>query len=380
MTTKNFKISLFAVLTVAIMIASPIAINAQSQTEPITRFIDEDEFKSTVGEIHVMRAEQSRLNDQMEIEEIDNSARISELDLEIEKLMPILEKHQKQNYAKHYIEPTRKQYLESVESDLRSDVYDALIGKVNYFGVNLNTENKIIEIILDDESQVKTIESLLKNQPTDIEYTMSVEQYQDAACANTTDDCDPIVGGIEIEGDCSIGLPVRTGSWPFYSYHFVTAGHCISDNADMNQPNASSGKIADSTDSRYESTCDCAISDKTAWETSNSKVWRSSNNYLTITSESTSRSASGTDVAIFAKVTGFAQGEVDNPNNTFTFNGVDWDLVKIDYEISGGDSGGAVTNAAGSQIFGILKGFGTGYSDYSPWDQVEAKFGGLQLH
>ena len=190
MTTKNFKISLFAVLTVAIMIASPIAINAQSQTEPITRFIDEDEFKSTVGEIHAMRAEQSRLNDQMEIEEIDNSARISELDLEIEKLMPILEKHQEQNYAKHYIEPTRKQYLESVESDLRSDVYDALIGKVNYFGVNLNTENKIIEIILDDESQVKTIESLLKNQPTNIEYTISVEQYQDAACANTTDDCD----------------------------------------------------------------------------------------------------------------------------------------------------------------------------------------------
>ena len=148
----------------------------------------------------------------------------------------------------------------------------------------------------------------------------------------------------------------------------------------MNQPNASSGKIADSTDSRYESTCDCAISDKTAWETSNSKVWRISNNYLTITSESTSRPASGTDVVIFAKVTGFAQGEVDNPNHTFTFNGVDWDLVKIDYEISGGDSGGAVTNAAGSQIFGILKGFGTGYSDYSPWDQVEAKFGGLQLH
>jgi hypothetical protein len=83
---------------------------------------------------------------------------------------------------------------------------------------------------------------------------------------------------------------------------------------------------------------------------------------------------------VFGKITGFAQGEVTNPNHTFYYNGVNWDLVKIDYQISEGDSGGAVTNASGNQIFGILKGFGTGYSDYSPWDQVEAKFGGLRLH
>jgi hypothetical protein len=380
MTTKYIKIALFAVLTVAALIASPIAIHAQTEPVKITRHIGEDEFKNTVEQIHMMRAEQTRLNEQMQIEEVDNSAKIANLDTAIEKLMPILDKHQEQTFAKYYIEPARKQYLEGVESDLRSNVYDALINKVDYFGVNLDEKDKVIEIVLSDQNEVKTIQALLQNQPTDVEFRITVDQYQDAACANTTDDCDPIVGGIEIEGICSIGLPVRTGFWPFYSYHFVTAGHCISDNADMNQPDSGSPKIAGSTDSRYESTCDCAISDKTTSTTSNSKVWRSSNNYLTITSESTSRPSTGTNVAVFGKITGFAQGEVTNPNHTFYYNGVNWDLVKIDYQISEGDSGGAVTNASGNQIFGILKGFGTGYSDYSPWDQVEAKFGGLQLH
>ncbi len=378
MIKNNFKIALLAILSVTLIV--PLAINAQADenaTITITRHIEEDEFKDTVEQIHMMNAEQTRLREQVGV---DNSARFSELDSAIQQLMPILDKHQEQTFAKYYIEPVRKQYLETVETDLRASVYDALADRVDYFSVNLNTKDKIVEVVLSDPNKVETIEKLLDNQPTDVQYNITVAEYSDLACANQTDDCNPIVGGIEIEGDCTLGLPVRTGSWPFYSYHFVTAGHCINDNADMNQPNESSGEIGDSTDSRYESTCDCAISDKTTGTTSNSKVWRSSNNYLTITSESTSRPADGTDITVFGVSSGFVQSEVTDPNHTFYHNGVNWDLVQIEYALSGGDSGAPVANAAGNKILGIVKG-GDGYdSDFSPWDQVESKFGGLTLH
>lgn len=381
MITNNIKIALSAVLSVAILIASPIAINAQTETVTITRHIGDDEFKDTVEQIHMMRAEQARLNEQMESENVDNSDRISALDSAIKKLTPILEKYQQQTFAEYYIEPARKQYLEEIEADLRSNVYNALIGKVDYIGVNLNEKDKVIEIVLSDPNEVKTIEKILESQPTDVEYTITIAEYRDLACANQTDDCDPIVGGIEVEGFCSLGLPVRTGFWPFYSYHFVTAGHCIADNADLNQPNnLAAEKIADSTDSRYESTCDCALSDKTTSTTSYSKVWRSSNNYLPITSEATSRPSSGTNVVVFGVSSGFVQSVVKNPNHTFYYNGVNWDLVQIEYALTGGDSGAPVTDAAGSKILGIVKGGDGLDSDFSPWDQVEVKFGGLSLY
>ena len=114
--------------------------------------------------------------------------------------------------------------------------------------------------------------------------------------------------------------------------------------------------------------------------TSNSKVWRSSNNYLTIISEATSRPATGTDVAVFSVITGFVQAEVSNPNHTFYFNGVNWDLVQINTAMALGDSGSPMTNASGNQILGILKGADSSNTDFSPWDAVDSRFGGLNLH
>lgn len=89
-------------------------------------------------------------------------------------------------------------------------------------------------------------------------------------------------------------MPVRDGFWPFYSYHFITAGHCIDDNDGMGQPDWSASlKIADSTDSRYVGDCDCAISTKTT-STTYSGAWRSSSTLLATYEESTSRPADGT--------------------------------------------------------------------------------------
>ena len=148
-----------------------------------------------------------------------------------------------------------------------------------------------------------------------------------------------IPGGIEIEGDCTLGLPVRKGSWPLYTYGFITAGHCLDDSEVMNQPNKRSPKIGNKTDSRYTNDCDCAWSAKAAVTTSKSAIWRSPNNYLTIYNEAADLPAKGDMVVLSGKTSGFKMGQIVDGNFKMRAGGVDWDLTSHNIKTGGGDSG-----------------------------------------
>ena len=80
---------------------------------------------------------------------------------------------------------------------------------------------------------------------------------------------------------------------------------------------------------------------------------------------------------MFAVVSDFQQGEVINPNSQYTYNGVDWDLVELDIVATNGDSGAPITNAAGSQMLGIMKGenVDTHNPVMTPWNEIDTRFG-----
>ena len=104
---------------------------------------------------------------------------------------------------------------------------------------------------------------------------------------------------------------------------------------------------------------------------------RDPNTYLQITREGIARPSQGTQVVMFGVVNGFQQGEVLHSNSQYTYNGVNWNLVELDIVAGPGDSGAPITNAAGSQILGIMKGenINTGNPVITPWNAIDARFG-----
>lgn len=382
MTTKTTKTILFATLAIAAMIASPMALSAQKgEVTAITRHVTDEEFREAQIKVLDLRAEQNKLERHGEGE--NTSQQIADITSQINELMPILDKYQEQTYAKYFIEPERKAQLEAVESDLRQKVSE--LGFDGY-AVNLNTLTKTIEVVTDDPMKNEQVLALFDSYASNIPIQLTNGDFtiNDFACADQNDDCDPIVGGIEIHGEgngpCTLGLPVRTGSWPFYSYHFITAGHCIEDNDDMGQPDdTSADKIGDSTDSQYVGDCDCAITDKTTWTTSYSAAWRSSNNYLTVYEESSSRPADGTNLTFSGITSGFEFGEVVDGSYQVTAGGINWDLIRHDMSLAGGDSGGPIGDADFSMIIGIEKGEIGGVPVATAWEEIDQDYS-VDLH
>jgi hypothetical protein len=378
MTTKNIKIALFSALTIAVIIAAPNAIVAQEGEVPkLTRDISEEEFREAQIKVLDLRSEQNKLVRQSD-DGVDITQQIAELDTQINELMPILDKHQEQNFAKYYIEPVRKAQLEKAELELRESV-----SKLDFdsYSVNLNHLTKTIEVVTNDPTKNSQVTDLFASYAADIPIELTYGEFKDVpfACADQSDDCDPIVGGIEIRGEgdgiCTLGLPVRDGSWPFYSYHFATAGHCIDDNDDMGQPeDTSADKIADSTDSEEVGDCDCALSDKIAGNAPGSDVWRSSNNYLTVTTESSSRPANGYDLTFSGRTSGFVFGEVVDGTYTVTINGKNWDGIRHDMSLDFGDSGGPFGDADFSEIVGIEYGELNGVPFMSAWEEFDKDY------
>jgi len=152
-----------------------------------------------------------------------------------------------------------------------------------------------------------------------ISFSIEHRTFEDEACSRQYHDCDPIIGGIKVanhDSSFSLGLPVQK-NW--LEYGFIVAGHSAANGSSLYQPSLSNSyKIGVDADSRYISDCDCAYVKKSTWATSDSSVWRSPNNYLTISFEASARPAMGTQVVLFGGYSGFQQGEVTNPNYSYT--------------------------------------------------------------
>ena len=346
-----------AVLSIFVIIAAMISMVAVVQDNDtvahgdvkITRHVTEEEARNAQIKILDLRALQGKIESG-----VLGAAELVEINRQIGSLMPILDKYQEQEHAKHYIEPTRLAYLERAEEEIRD--YLATMGFESY-GVNLNTLTKIMEIVTDDSSKNAQIEAFVSRY-TDMPFEIANGPIIliDQACAAQTDDCDPVVGGVEIEGGCTFGLPVRKGSWPLYTYGFITAGHCLDDSEVMNQPNKRSPKIGNKTDSHYTNDCDCTWSAKDTVTPSKSAIWRSPNNYLTIYNESDDLPVKGDMVVLSGKTSGFKMGQIVDGSFKMRAGGVDWDLISHDIKTGGGDSGAPIGDADASHIIGIHKG------------------------
>jgi hypothetical protein len=365
-------------------IASPMGILAQqNDTTSITKEVTKEQFLEAVDRVHTLRVEQHQLQQTIDAGNSTDAekSRVIEIDSELVPDMKILDKYEEQRKALYYIEPEQKKYLESIELSVRQQVAELAkeVGITEY-AVNLNSLTRTIEIVTNDESYNDRVQKIISQYPTDVPFDLQNGSFTNEACPTRTSDCDPIVGGIQIidqspGGACSLGLPVKKS---LIEYGFITAGHCAEDNDKLYQPanTASQYQIGDSADSRYESTCDCAYIKKTTWTTSHSWVLRDPNLYLVITSEATSRPSMGTQVVLFGVGSGFKQGEVTNPNYTYTADGINWNLVDTNISTTGGDSGAPYTNAAANKILGIHK---ANAGIFSPWNEVDSRFN-VSLH
>lgn len=151
----------------------------------------------------------------------------------------------------------------------------------------------------------------------------------------------------------------------------------------MNQPNESSPEIGDNADSRYVGDCDCAWVPKTTSTTSKSEIWRSSNNYITVYNEASTRPADGTNIVISGKSSGFEFGSVVDGTFTIYAGGMNWDLIRHNIDMAGGDSGSPVGDADASDILGIHKGeIHSGSNVYhvaTAWEEIDKDFS-VSLH
>ncbi len=349
---------------------------AQGDTT-ITRHVTYDEVHNAQIKILDLRVQQNKIETG-----VFGAMETAEINRQIAELMPILDKYQEQLHAKYYIEPTRLAYLEQVEEDLRNE-----ISKMGFdgWGVNLNALTKIMEIHTNNASKNTQIEALIAKYPdVPMNLTNGEVILIDHACATQINDCNPIVGGIEIEGNCTLGMPIRNGTWPWHTYGFITAGHCINDSQDMNQPNEHSPEIGDRTDSRYTGNCDCAWSTKTTNTPSSSSIWRSPNNYLTVYNEATDRPEKGDMIVLSGKTSGFKFGHIVNGNFKMQAGGIDWDLISHDIKAKGGDSGAPIGDADASHIIGIHKGTitkkdGSVHYVATAWEEIDKNFS-VNLH
>ena len=380
MTRKTKKPLLIASVMAIIAISAITFLPAEGNTD-ITRHVTDEEFRQAQIQVLDLKSDLNKLEKQS-ARGIDTSTEKRNVNAQIAQFMPILDKHQEQQFAKHYIEPTRKNQLEQAELSLRDSISELGISS---YAVNLNTLTKTIEVFTDDSSKNTQVRALFDNYSSDIPFTLENGEFTivNEACNSQTSDCDPIVGGIEVEGDCTLGLPVRTGSWPLYTYGFITAGHCISNGQDLNQPNENSPQIGNNAVSREVVDCDCAWVPKTTFTTSKSEIWRSPNNYITVYNEADTRPADGTNI-VTSGSSGFSFGTVVDGTFVVTVNGiVVADFIQHDIDLLGGDSGSPIGDADASDILGIHKGeieIGSNvYHVATAWEEIDKDFS-VSLH
>ncbi len=181
MTSQTKKI-LFVALTMAMVATfAGTSVSAEGNTE-LTRTVSDEEFHLTQMEVLDLRTELNKIQSGF-IGASDLEKKL-DLDSKIAQLMPILDKYQKQQFAKHHIEPTRKAQLVLAESNLRESI--AKLG-IDSYAVNLNTVTKTIEVVTDDPKKNEQVRVLIDSHVSaNITTTLENGNFEivDYACAD----------------------------------------------------------------------------------------------------------------------------------------------------------------------------------------------------
>lgn len=389
MTTKTTKSVLLAAILSAILI--PVSVMALDQS-PMTAEEEvamiqvhvDDLYKATT-DLADKKTELTDLNksDTSTVQEINaTELEITVLEKTIDNKTMILVGIQDDLYDRYTIEPVLKTKLEQAKErakELRSEL------DIPFNGIGISHSKHALNLRIDvnaltvekDETYYRTLlEKEFGNLPMIVSFTVN----EDESCTSVTANCDPIVGGIEMEADghapCSIGLPVTRSSVEGY----ITAAHCVNTGSgsanDVFQPRDAAGaKIGDTTVRVYAEECDCAFIDHSGGEDTETSIWYSSNYYISVTGY-TDRVGNGSLVMFTGQTSGTKVAIVDNNTDTFTVNSIDFDVISTTTHVTdGGDSGGSWSSLAKSTFYGLHKGGDSGASYFIPWENVEAELG-----
>lgn len=367
MTTKNVKVVLFASLIVALILPfSVMDISAESKVAP--RLLTPQDVEKLAPEYLKLEQDlqamtsKTKVASQAEIESVAN------------KLLAIHERvaeHKEAAKIANHIPEKQKLKMEiAVVEITESDLPWTMVG--------IDTKTKTVRVAISGDESIGYYQKQVKDIiSTNVPITIVYGEYlEDLSCTTQTSDCDPIVGGIQINdgNNCTLSLEVYTGPWYWPNWGFLTAGHCYAINDLIDQPSGG-GEIGKVTvrDFVHNGDCDCEFIDKTTSTNSDSKIWISSNTYKSVTSKG---DASVDDYVLtsLSKTGGTDWGQVtyveQSRQNT---SGVVTTGLTIMSGISAtsGDSGAPVMELFGNQYHGILK----GATAFSPWSNIAPSLG-----
>jgi len=391
MITKTTKTVLLAAILSAILI--PVSVMAldqkpmSSEEEVAMIQVHVDDLYKATTDLADKKTELTNLNksDTTTVQEINaTELEISALEKTIDNKTMILVGIQDDLYDRYTIEPVLKAKLEQAKErvkELRSEL------DIPFNGIGISHSKQALNLRIDmnaltTEKDQTYYRTLLEKEFKGVPMIISFTTVNDESCTSVTANCDPIVGGIEIEADghtpCSMALPVTRNSVEGY----ITAAHCVNIGSgsanDVFQPRENTGsKIGDTIVRVLTQDCDCAFIDHSGSEdASGSKIWYSSNYYITVTGY-TDRIGNGSLVMFTGQTSGTKVAIVDDNTDVVTHSGVtDIDVVSTTTHVTdNGDSGGAWSSLAKSNFYGIHSAGDTGASYFIPWENVEAELG-----
>jgi len=375
MTYKNAKIVLFASLMVAMilpfsgMMMAEAATNENANDKAKFKNHEADKIMKDLSSYIISKSGEPKLHSANDLKEM-------------KKLQDKLEKSQQEHKERIIDKELREDMKEARKLISKSDIPTTITAVgIDHVYIQLTEKNTTYE---------NEISVLMGDTPYVIDYGNGLKR---GACESTQSDCDPEIGGLEIQidnpigtdRDCSISIPMQKDG----SDGFLTAGHCFTDTYGyVYQPIIPSGFIGYSLDSwqSFENNgeCDCAwIIDYSATVQQNG-VFAYSNAYWVISSTEDPEAG---DLAML-------RGQHNNNGNWwesdvitygnigFTDDGVTTlGAMAFPSPFQAGDSGGAVFyngNYIGIAVAGGLIN-GVQHTVFIPWQHITENLSGLSL-
>lgn len=316
--------------------------------------------------IDLMR-EGKQINDINQVEK--NDKRLKEIKAEI----GVINSKSQKLYA---LTPTEKNQVINAKKIIRDS-------DIPYLGLGI--DHKVGALVIGFDTQeiadahISTIEEIIE-----VKYYINIVEEQDEflSCTYQTSNCTPLMGGIKISTQksgsswtsCSYSIPaVRNVFW-WTETGFVTAAHCFNGNNgnDAKQPNTSSSKIGDVTAIKLGGECDCAFLEKTGSESTLFGNWWGTGQSNQLISKSDP--LLGSYVVMIGYTSGIKVGKViDNSYDTTTSPSIQ-NTIKVNYAMSGGDSGGTVIDLTTFNVYhGLISSghSGGGYTAVIPWSHID---------
>ncbi len=369
MTTKNIKTLVFASLIAITLAFGSVTANVEAEeTKVAPRLL-------TPQDVEKLAPQYLKLEQELQVmtsaEGIASQAEIDSVANQLNTIHERVAEHKEAAKIANHIPEKQKLKMDLAVAEItESSIPWAMVG--------VDTKTKSVNVVIVGEKSLTDYKIDIENLiSVDVPITVSYGEYvEDLSCTTQTSDCDPIVGGIQINsgGNCTLSLEVYTGPWYWKNWGFLTAGHCYAINDDVDQPNGG-GEIGTVTgrDFVHLGDCDCEFIDKTTGTTSQSKIWLSSNTYKAVTSKGDA-AVDDWVLTSLSKTTGIDWGQVtlveqnvQNQDLVITtgmtiFNGI---------SATHGDSGAPMMELFGNQYHGILK----NAVAFSPWSNIVPSLG-----